>query len=42
VLSAPGVSVRRIGTTGGAAVMGVAVADLIARNDAFFQEWMEG
>jgi phosphoribosylformylglycinamidine synthase len=45
LLSAPGVAVRRIGTTGGSAVTGdgfrVDVAALRARNEAFFRDWME-
>ena len=45
-LSAPGVTARRIGTTGGSSVAGpgfaVAIAALKERNQAFFREWMEG
>jgi len=45
VLSAPGVSVRRIGTTGGDAVTGpgfaVPISALKTRNEAFFRDWME-
>jgi phosphoribosylformylglycinamidine synthase len=44
-LSAPGVMVRRIGTTGGSTVAGpgfaVPLASLRARNEAFFRDWME-
>ena len=44
-LSAPGVSIRRIGTTGGQAVSGpgfsVPISALKDRNEAFFKEWME-
>ncbi len=44
-LSAPGIAVRRIGTTGGSAVKGpdfaVAIAALKDRNEAFFRNWME-
>jgi phosphoribosylformylglycinamidine synthase subunit PurL len=45
-LSAPGLVVRRLGTTGGSAVRGtgfaVAVATLKTANEAFFKDWMEG
>jgi len=44
-LSSPGVTVRRIGTTGGHAIKGqgfeVPIATLKARNEAFFSDWME-
>ena len=44
-LSAPGIAVRRIGTTGGSAVKGpnfaVAIAALKDRNEAFFRNGME-
>jgi phosphoribosylformylglycinamidine synthase len=44
-LSAPGVAVRRIGTTGGDTLKGpgfaVPIATLKERNEAFFRDWME-
>jgi phosphoribosylformylglycinamidine synthase len=33
---------QRIGTVGGDAVLGVALSDLRAANQRFFDEWMEG
>ena len=45
-LARPGVPARRLGTTGGAVLAGpgfsVAIAELKARNAAFFRDWMEG
>ncbi|WP_420382564.1 phosphoribosylformylglycinamidine synthase subunit PurL [Novosphingobium sp.] len=44
-VSAPGVTARRIGTTGGSAVRGqgfaVSIEALKTRNEAFFRDWME-